>query len=86
MAIATGPIPNTDRRRRREHRQQRPEQLALEYYTRGLEYRDKAWALEEKAADSVKPDKLLTKAAKQLNVSRNTLYRKMKRHGITPPR
>ncbi len=28
----------------------------------------------------------VTKAAKQLNVSRNTLYRKMKRHGITPPR
>ena len=28
----------------------------------------------------------VTKAAKQLNVSRNTLYRKMKRHGISPPR
>ena len=28
----------------------------------------------------------VTKAARQLNVSRNTLYRKMKRHGITPPR
>ena len=42
-----------------------PEQLAIEYFNRGLKYRDKAWALEQKAAGSSKSEKLLAKADKQ---------------------
>jgi tetratricopeptide (TPR) repeat protein len=39
------------------------EQLASSYYERGLDHRDKAWKLEEKAAKGKKADKLLAKAA-----------------------
>jgi tetratricopeptide (TPR) repeat protein len=38
------------------------EQLAIGYYNRGLEHRDKAWALEEKAVRSRKPDRVLGRA------------------------
>ena len=41
-----------------------PEQLAVEYFNIGLRYRDKAWALEKKAEDSAKANKLLVKAEK----------------------
>ncbi len=36
--------------------------LALAYYERGLELRDKAWALEQKAVDSKRAERLLIKA------------------------
>ena len=42
------------------------EQLAVEYYEYGLGHRDKAWKLEEKAAnDAGKSEKLLAKAREQ---------------------
>ena len=41
-----------------------PQQLAIEYFNRGLRHRDKAWELEKKAEDSAKADKLLVKAGR----------------------
>ena len=46
---------------------QGPEELALEYYDRGLKLRDKAWQLEKKAEGSDKVEAMLAKAEKQWN-------------------
>lgn len=45
--------------------QQSPEQLAVEYYERGLKLRDQAWELEAKAEGSDKAEKLLEKAGRK---------------------
>ena len=50
---------------------QAPEELAVEYYNRGLKLRDKAWELEEKAEGSDKAEALLKKADKQWKKAAN---------------